>query len=57
MGDLARESGESTAYNPAHVYGTWFRGTGQRVKLQILDARNGSSGDNHGALHVRITPR
>jgi hypothetical protein len=57
MAELAKQNGESLAYNPAHVYTTWVRGTGQRVKLQLLDAKNGSAGDNHGALYVRISRR
>jgi hypothetical protein len=57
MADLAKQNGDPVGYNPAHVYATWVRGTGQRLKLQILDARNGSAGDNHGALQVRISRR
>jgi hypothetical protein len=55
--DLARESGAPVGFNPGHVYTATIRGTGQRAKLQIADARNGSWGDNHGALQVRITRR
>ncbi len=31
-------------------------GNGARPKLPIADARNGSWGDNHGGLWVRIYP-
>lgn len=57
MGDIAKENGQSVAYNPAHVYTATLRGTGQRVKLQIVDAKNGSWSDNHGGLTVAIYPR
>ncbi|HET6284536.1 MAG TPA: hypothetical protein VFH73_26505 [Polyangia bacterium] len=57
MGDIAKQNGQSVAYNPAHVYTTTLRGTGQRVKLQIVDAKNGSWSDNHGGLTVVIYPR
>ena len=46
-----------SGFNPSHVYVATVRGNGQRLKLQIADARNGSWGDNHGTLQVRITRR
>jgi hypothetical protein len=57
MLELARENGDPVAFNPAHVYSTTVRGAGQPVRLQILDARNGSWRDNHGAVTVRFYPR
>jgi hypothetical protein len=57
MFEIARSHGDPIWFNPAHAYATTIRGQGRPVKLQILDARNGSWQDNHGALVVRITPR
>ncbi len=57
MFEIARNHNDSTWFNPAHVYTTSIRGYGRPVKLQILDARNGSWRDNHGAITVRISAR
>jgi hypothetical protein len=57
MLELARENGDPAGFNPGHVYSTAIRGTGRPLKLQILDARNGSWGDNRGGLTVRIFAR
>ena len=55
--EIARGHGDAVWFNPAHVYTTSLRGTGRPVKLQILDARNGSWRDNFGELTVRIFPQ
>lgn len=55
--EIARGHGHPVWYNPAHAYTTSIRGRGRPVKLQILDARNGSWRDNHGSLSVRIAPQ
>jgi len=57
MYEIARNHGDPIWFNPSHVYATTIRGAGRPVKLQILDARNGSWNDNHGSLQVRIYPR
>jgi hypothetical protein len=56
MYEIARGHGDPIWFNQSHVYTTTIRGAGRPVKLQILDARNGSWGDNHGHLLVRIYP-
>jgi hypothetical protein len=57
MFEIARNHNDPTWYNPAHVYTTSIHGHGRPLKLQILDARNGSWNDNHGRLVVRISAR
>jgi hypothetical protein len=54
---MSEYSGGPVPFSPGHVYTATVRGTGQRLKLQIADARNGSWGDNHGALQVRVFRR
>jgi hypothetical protein len=57
MLEIARNHNDPIWFNPGHVYATTIRGQGRPVKLQILDARNGSWQDNHGSLVVTIAPR
>src|SRR6266404_7268729 len=45
MAELAKQNGEPTTFNPGHVYAATIHGTGQRMKLQLLDAKNGSWSD------------
>jgi hypothetical protein len=57
MIEIARAAGDDTSFHPYHSYVTRVVGTGRPLKLQIADARNGSWGDNHGGVTVRLTPR
>jgi len=56
MFEIARGNRNYVNYRPDHRYSTTMVGTGGRLKLQILDARNGSWGDNRGGLWVRVYP-
>jgi hypothetical protein len=56
MYEIGRASGHYVQYRQDHRYSTMIVGNGARPKLQIADARNGSWGDNHGGLWVRIYP-
>lgn len=55
--DIARDAREPLPYNPSHTYTVTIRGRGQPLKLQMLDARQGSWHDNQGGLTVRIRRR
>lgn len=56
MFETARANRNDVRFRPDHRYSTMIAGTGGRLKLQILDARNGSSADNRGGVWVRVYP-
>ena len=56
MYEIGRTNNHDVRYRLDHRYSTMILGNGARPKLQIADARNGSWGDNHGGLWVRVYP-
>ena len=56
MYETGRAAGHWVTYRQDHRYQTMILGNGNRPKLQISDARNGSWSDNRGGLWVRIYP-
>lgn len=49
-------AGKLIPYNPAHVYQIDLAGTGYPIEFFMIDAQ-GSAGDNHGSITVKITRR
>jgi hypothetical protein len=54
MFEIAKNNRHYVNYRQDHFYTTMIMGNGNRPKLQILDAKNGSWSDNRGGLWVRI---